>query len=246
LHFHGSLSALTGLADWPGLERVGRLRLTGPGLTPGGLGRFLASPRLRNLTALEFENVPALGPAALRALAESPVWPRLARLEFGLCHLSRGTVRTLVDVPPAPNLLELKVQEPYRDTAVGLLAGARLLATVRDLDLWATSIGSAGVTALAENSRLIALRRLDLSGIGAVSRQAVERLARAPALANLCSLAIGNLTAPDAALALLESPTLARLRELMVVHSHRAEMSAAVRRKMRARFGPESVLQEAS
>ena len=86
LGLHGSLSALDAVADWPGLDRVGALQLKGAKLTGEKLARFLASPRLRNLTALEFLQVPDLGPAGVRAVVDSPAWPRLARLAFGYCY----------------------------------------------------------------------------------------------------------------------------------------------------------------
>jgi uncharacterized protein (TIGR02996 family) len=243
LGLHGSLSALDAVADWPGLDRVGALQLKGAKVTGHKLARFLASPRLRNLTALEFLQVFDLGEAGVRALVESAVWPRLTRLSFWYCGFDGSLMAALAGARPAPDLAELQVNEPrVRGRDVRAIAASAVLAPVRDLRLAHSLLGSSGVIALADSPYLGAVRRLDLGYIGRVSGRAVERLSHAPALANLCSLSIGVLSDPDALSALVDSPVMAQLRELGVVYARGARLSPRVGRKVRARFGPGAVI----
>jgi uncharacterized protein (TIGR02996 family) len=140
---------------------------------PAEHGRALAaSPWLARLTAVRF--YPTLLPEDARALAESPHWRRLLKLDVSGCgqHLAFGAA--------------------WLET----FAAAPALGTLEELNAAGCGLRLAGVEALVQSPYLKGLTKLHLGGNPQIADAGAAALASAPNLARLTWLGLGLLEYP--------------------------------------------------
>jgi uncharacterized protein (TIGR02996 family) len=214
------------LAGAPPLGHVRRLGL-GPvgeraaaraldyGLRAPVLAGLLGSPFLARLTGLELGLV-WVGDAQVRALAASPVAPRLERLAFHACLLvnralaalaggrferlrtldlwgsdpGAGGLHALGAAASPPELTALRLEDRGRPSAAPSLAGSRLLRGLTDLEAH-TDSGDTWAEALSALPRPARLERLCLDGRG-LTAAGFAALARSPLAGRLVELTVNH------------------------------------------------------
>jgi uncharacterized protein (TIGR02996 family) len=232
---------------------LGGLRELGIG---GVASRVLASPRLRNLTALRcggeglldglrrwrrFDRLRTLdsshsntGPDLVRALVTAPHVAGLRRLGFWFNYIHDNGLETLVDSPLFARLTWLNLRFS-RVTAQGVaaLAASAHSSNLRTLLLSGCELGSDGLLALASSPHLTRLRELDLTGVGA-DDESVAALCRAfPRLRWLDLSSNDQLT--DAALDALAGAEWPLLDHLTLAH---LSLGSQAQQRLRDRWGP--------
>jgi uncharacterized protein (TIGR02996 family) len=188
----GGVRLLVGSPDAAGLEvlRLGMTNITAAGVQ----AVFAASlPRLGVLHIGARHN-PTLGVDAavqlFRALACSPLLPRLVGLDLSGWSGLASLERTLVPVLQATRLSSLYLRW-LDDSQIHALAELPQLSSLRSLDLMVGRMDANGVRSLAQSPYLANLTTLDLSQ-NPVGDQGAKALASSPYLHRLTHLVLRN------------------------------------------------------
>lgn len=236
-------SGISGLAGCPHLARLTRLECSSTGLDADDAGRLGHSEHAANLTELSFEQ-DGIDPGGLRALVESPLFPRLTSLElthtviiaellvdafgaadrpgalrklaFPRCGITREDAANLFALPVVRELDHLDLSgDRLNGDGVEALAASGVTRWLRVLNLSKTLPGITGIKALTEEkSYLGRLRSLDLSA-NRLGPVAVRRVAEAAGLRKLRVLNLSeNHVRNDGAIFLAQSRHLSELLEL--------------------------------
>lgn len=231
------------LADCPHLARLTRLECSFTGLDAEDAASLGGSSFAANLTELSFEQ-DGIDAGGLRALVESPLFPRLTSLELTnnafmadllidalgaadepgalrklalpRCGVTREDAANLFALPVLRELDHLDLRGDLLHTdGVFALAASGITRGLRVLNLSRTQPGTQGVKALTEErSCLGRLRSLDLSA-NRLGPVAVGAIADAPGLRKLRVLNLSeNHVRNEGAVALARSRHLAELLEL--------------------------------
>ncbi len=173
---------------------------------------------LPNLTSLAVSGIntsPAEVRSLIRALASSPVLPRLRSLAFGISRADLTSFRSLAAAPALAGLEQLSLGwNELQGGHIESLASSPFLTNLRLLDLTHNKLGNRGACALAVAPFLTGLRHLNLRATD-LHREGARALADSPNLANLTVLDLGENQAMGTGLrALLASPHLSGLRSL--------------------------------
>ena len=107
----GRSSAFNQLSDCPQLARLSSLELGVMRVLPQEITRLAASPHLGRLKELHFNSSSGLDMAAMEAICDSPLMPRLEKLKiYAQGDLGDLGVRTLVMSPAVRNLKSLTLK----------------------------------------------------------------------------------------------------------------------------------------
>ncbi len=178
-----------------------------------GLKALAASPYLRRLKSLSFEESSRITGRGLAALARSPVMASVERLSLlWSCQVGVEGVRALAASPFVGSLRELALSGPLGDEGAEAIASSPALSGLRVLRLDNCGIGARGAERLASSPHLSRLEVLSLRG-NSLLQSGVEALAQAGALPALRSLRLFWDGLPAAAVrALAACPMFRRLR----------------------------------
>jgi uncharacterized protein (TIGR02996 family) len=252
------------LVNSPHIGRLRDLLFEFEGITDAGLARLLSDPLAARLHKLGLRNNFFIerGQPLRSVFSEIGPLPVLESLELQSNRLEPPIPRALLrgDLLPALRTLHLDAN-PLSDTGVVTLGGSRGLGKLETLGLSHTDPMVEGVSAIFEAPFAANLRVLHLAG-DRLGPRAMKQLADSPALAGLRVLNLGDNPLKDrgatdlarspyltgllfldcqragltdaGAIALLDSPT---LRGLIHLDLHNNDLSAALVRRVRARFG---------
>jgi uncharacterized protein (TIGR02996 family) len=207
------------LARSPYLGRLDALDLGFTDLGDAGLKYLADSPALGGLRSLRLNDNPGLGPAGVRAVAESAHQGELADLDLSGNGLSDAVLRPLLDGPPGRRLARLVLQgnrlgNDGTAALVRSLVFTRMAERDGMIDLRRVEMGPAGARALADCPALRAVDSLDLEG-NVLGDAGLAALAASPYLTHLRVLSLReNRITDDGVRALARSPAMATLRVL--------------------------------
>jgi uncharacterized protein (TIGR02996 family) len=180
------------LAASPHLGGLESLAVCGDPIGLGGV-RALVAPRafpaLRELTL----HCADLGDDSAFVLAQSPLLGRLRVLNLGWNQLTPAGLAAILASPGCAGLERLGLDDNSFNDAqpARLLAGARHLTRLAELDLGCSRLGTEGAAALASAPRLASVRRLMVQHCG-LGDDGVRILSRSPHLAGLRELWLCN------------------------------------------------------
>ncbi|HEY1189131.1 MAG TPA: hypothetical protein VGE74_15865, partial [Gemmata sp.] len=189
LHLGHLEPAAERLADCPHLARVRALNLSGA-VAPAALRTLLGSPHLAGLHRLALESLP-FEDDDIRALAEGAAWPSLRSFSVSECPATGATLPELVGRFPHLESLSLSFMQSFAGRHLAGVLAALNPDRFRTLGADYTSLGTAGMRALAGATRLTGITELWLRGCGFTS-ESMEVLAGTTHLKQVKKLYLGN------------------------------------------------------
>ncbi|HEY7426419.1 MAG TPA: TIGR02996 domain-containing protein [Gemmataceae bacterium] len=232
------------LLEMPLLHRLRSLCLFGSGFDEDELMgdadiRLLTQcPHLAGLEELDLTQH-RIGPEGLRQLAHAPGLPALHSLALYENPCGDEGLRILSGSPLAPRLRKIHLSgggdDPLTAAGVRVLTNTPTLANLRVLNFDNTTIGDAGARCIARSVHFSSLTELWLHSCE-IRDAGVKAIAASPHLANLevLDLSTNWTVGHAAAVALLESPYLKRLRYLNLWRCER--LTGEDERMLRVRF----------
>jgi uncharacterized protein (TIGR02996 family) len=201
------------------LVRLDVLDLSFNEIGDNGLQSLADSPVFRTLRSLQITDNERFGVPGLRALADSPYLTELIRLDVSGNNLSDMAIRTLFDGSMGRNLRQLFLHgNRLGDSGTAAFAESLVFAKMaeqdRVIDLRRVRMGPTGARALAAARYLATVEALDLEG-NSVGDNGLAALAASEHLTHLRILSLrDNRISDDGILALARSDLMETLRVL--------------------------------
>lgn len=205
------------LTRWPQLATLSELRLSTNALTDDGLGHLLTSPHLEGLEQLNLDSN-HIGDQGLVALFTHERLRALQHLSLRNAPLNRALSKALADSPLWRRLASLTLDySSLHDHGAILIAAAAQEATLNTLSLQATGLSARGVEALMR-APWPQLRNLTLTSNSAAA--GLSSLASNPNLHTLRQLHLAHTGLNDRSLTALTNATpLGQLQTLNLSHN---------------------------
>lgn len=196
------------LADSPHLGSLRKLILDETHIGPAGAAAVFQSRHLRSLVDLDIGSCRLQPDEALsRALADSPITPRLESLGLGTQSTGMGTAAgCALFQQPLPRLKSLHLNGNQLEDDAAQALGSAELGPLETLDVSYNQITDAGVLAILGNKYLSLLTSLSV-GLNPFSPAAVVAIAKSRPLSNLTDLKIRNADVGDAGATALAAAT---------------------------------------
>jgi hypothetical protein len=238
----GASAFIHRLAEVPGLARLETLDLTNTHFAgPDDVREFFAAARLDRLRELVLRNSNFWEGEEIAALADTPVAPRLRRLDVSGNRLSDAGARVLAERPEFGNLevLSFRADELEHHSCVHAagaeaLAESTTLTRLKSLDLGDHYLGDEGVRALVYGPNAGRLERLgvEYNEIGESGDDGLLGVVESPWLTSLRELLFGgNQLGPLGADALANWP---HLENMTVVDLRECPLSPTVQATLRS------------